>query len=275
MKEERIPRPLGFTYLAQQMHNTNNEEEKQEIKTKLQNKIIDIYVANGMMLNNKTISLPELATYLNMPLKKLLKRVNRGFQAIGNLFEDGGNKEFARVGIFRAFNWALEGKAIAEAQLRILMASQGDEYKPFISGEVNKAIANNTSAIKPLADLLKLMLDSQSQPNSLLNPVQNNTTNNNLFVTLDAATQMLNNSQNTLLTNPELLALAYQDITQNDEVPEVQAHKQHNLAQTGLRLPKKPEPNASLPKEDKLDRHDGRREASEGFDILDSDDFVV
>lgn len=275
MKQERIPRPLGFTYLAQTMHTTNNEEEKQRIKEKLINKTIDIYVSQGMMLNGKTISLQEMASYLDIPLRNLMKRVNRGFKVISDMFEGDGARENARVGIFRALNFALEGKASAEAQLAILMASQGDEYKPFISSEVNKAITNNVNAIKPLVDILKLMMDSQEKPNGTMAPTQNVTQNNNLFLTQDAAISLLNNQPNSVLTNPELLDQAYQNMALLG-VPEVIATKQDNLADTGLRIDglttSKPKPK---PEEPNTDRHEGRREASEGHIILDEDEFRV
>lgn len=267
-KDPRVPRPLGFTYQAIQYHNEPDTQKKKQIKKTLNDRIIDLYTNTGMQLNGRLVPIGELATYLDLPLHYVIKRINKGMEQIGNMLEGDNGRQLARVAIFNTLNWVQQGRVLAENQVHILSRSQGRKYKPFISGELNRAIANLTGTTKPALDLIKLLTD-----NPAANPIINNTDNsvqNNLYVTAEMATQLINNKQHSVLTDSTLLEAAYQAEKADEATPEVVAIHQ-DLRGIGLRHDGTQNKAIEATKEP----HEARRERDEAMEVLDPDDFKV
>jgi hypothetical protein len=112
----------------------------------------------------------------------------------------------------------------------MLMAAQQQSYQPFLTSEVNKAIANHTNAIKPLLDTIKLLTDKA--PTNPFAPSQSVSITNQ-YITAAEATKLLetNNHQSMLSdsnTIPQLLP------ADNNTWPVVDA-KYQDLSKIGVK----------------------------------------
>lgn len=228
----RFPRPLGTTSLSLQLQQENNQITKDNLLHRIRKLLIEQWASNGMMLNNRVYTVDEFSLFLNIPSITLIKLMNEELTKIGKFFEDKEGKQLARVSLFRSLFWALENQSIAKSQLHILMADQGQRYVPFLSAEVNKAIANSTNAIKPMLDILKLMMEKTSD-NPLL---PNTTTNNNLniYVSPDEANRMIQDKGLASLLEDEGHLEQKMAILSQASLPEVNATYQ-NLTNIGIK----------------------------------------
>lgn len=59
---ERMPRPTGVTILAQQMNKAKSKKLRKQRKEKLISHIVNIYTMSGFRINDRTLSIPQLAT---------------------------------------------------------------------------------------------------------------------------------------------------------------------------------------------------------------------
>ena len=119
-----------------------------------------------------------------------------------------------------SISWSLEDRSAVQQQLAIMLQSQGGQYKPFISGEVNRT--------------LKLLMDSNANMQSLfkglggslgnLIPLGNEgLSNNDKGVTIDEAVRLFKDQGHTPLqkdiAQQEQLYLEYHI----EDMPEVNA----------------------------------------------------
>jgi hypothetical protein len=117
---------------------------------------------------------------------------------------------------------ALEGTAKATNQANILMARQGNNYVPFLSGAVNQAIGNLTASQKPLFDLIKLLYETNGNAQNTTNPTQNN-----YYLTPDEAIKMAGNNTESLLNNNSLLEAKYAELKEHG-LPNIDARDEEN-----------------------------------------------
>jgi len=144
---------------------------------------------------------------LNENIQVVMRELARQIARVGNLF-DKGKGDIARAILFQAYFWALEGKAQSDTQLALLNRSQRGKYQPFISGEVNRAIANSQGAIKPLLEILKLFGGNTTiMPHSSTDEQSSlpTGTNGNAYLTIEAANKLVQQGAPLMLTQPEVL----------------------------------------------------------------------
>lgn len=212
-KGPRIPRPLGITYLAIQIQKEPNPQKQEELRNSLYARVIDQYVSNCCRLNNRSITIDQLATFLNLDTTRVLMLMNKSFTKIVDFFDRGEGKTMARAFFLQALKKSLEIQSQTESQVALLLASQGREYKPFLTSEVNRSITNLINSQRPVHDILKLFSE-QNNTSSLLNPVQN--TQNNIYITADEASKILEKQgTRSLLTDGDMLAQQGQILTQS------------------------------------------------------------
>jgi hypothetical protein len=126
----------------------------------------------------------------------------------------------------------LENQAISRQQVEILMASQGAEYKAFISREVNGSIANLNATQKTQIELLRLITDltkGSSGPSILINNLNNPTLNQN-HITADQAIQIVRDNSTSLIDDLS----GVQGFLQNEVLPNVDARTQ-DLTAIGIK----------------------------------------
>ena len=144
--KQRIPRIKGLT-LA----------DKSD-KAHIQRMILLHYINNNYTLNNDYYNVQQIADYLQIPVSSAMKEISRLMEVakrqIGNMFKtDNGDSA-----IFQAQNFIWEAIHNSRKQLSTLAYRQGDEYVPFLSKEVNQAVANFNTAVKTALDLTKIMV---------------------------------------------------------------------------------------------------------------------
>lgn len=225
----RIPRSLGMTYLSIQYNKETDNNKKEKIKEKIQSNMIDQYVANGMMLNGIQIPIEQMSSYLDMNTVGLMRAMNKSLDRVSNLLKGDDGANITRVTFLNALKKSLEISESCKSQTLLLKASQDGQYRPYISGEVNRSLLNEVSALKPTIDLLKLVMDKT--PTNTIIQISNNLEQNNQYITpLEAGKLIENNHLQSLLTNPELIA----EEEGLDGLPEVGA-KFQDLTKIGIR----------------------------------------
>lgn len=240
MKERRIPRPLGTTYQSIQLNQEKEETKKRTYLKQIQRRMIEQYVANGLRLNGQQIPIAQFASFLKLTTIELIKAMNEEMNKVSKFFDSDEGRQLARVAFLGAIFEAQETMAISKSQTQLLLASQGQEYVPFLSSSVNQAIANQITAQKPMLELIKLLLDGGSKETNILIQNTQNNQSNNQFITPDMAVKMLTeHSVKSLLPASNAIGQTYEDIEQEaanlgTELPEVRAQFQ-DLTKIGIR----------------------------------------
>lgn len=232
---KRVPRPMGTTYKAYTYHQEPNNNKKKELKRKLQQHIIDIYMNNGMRLNNKQTSIEELSQLIDEDTNTTMLRMNKTIGRIGKIMEreNGGLAGFARAIFSGLIFSAMENRALASNQAHMLIAKQGGKYVPFHTSETNKAIANLIGANKPLIDMLSMLTKAGGNAS---NPLDTGSTGDKIpteqkALTVESAVALLNQNTKSILMDNDALEAEYLEL---GTVPEVRAQFQ-NLASIGIK----------------------------------------
>lgn len=278
----RIPRPLGTTYTAILIRNNQDNETKQKQIERLRQITIDHWMASNMILNNRVYNIDEMALYLGITPELLMRTMNKQFEAMGKVLERQDLSQIARVIFSKSQKNCLEIEALARAQTNILLASQGGEYKPFISAEVNRSISNMISSTKPQQDLLRLILDS-GKGNPLSREASNNGGSSN-SIGKDEALQIIQENTQSLLLNDSALEAKYAEIRNDMEannllLPDVNARTQ-DLSKIGIKIkptqlttnPNGPTSSDNGPSESHINRANKAHHSV--IEDIDSDDFI-
>lgn len=202
----RLPRPLGSTIQSIHYRKQTNEELRTKLKEKLIANVIEQYTANMQTLNGRQLSIDDLALFLGISHLEVMRLMNKSLQRMNQFFENqAGEGTFARVLYLGLLKGAQEAQSEAQSQVAILKASQGGQYKAFVSGEVNRAITNLINSTKPTLDILKALQERQPNNIFLSNPAQNNTQNNIYITTTEASKMITEKAIPTLLTDGSML----------------------------------------------------------------------
>lgn len=232
----RVPRPLGFTYQAILLNNHKNQERTKEYNTllnQLKERTIELYTNNNMELNGKVLNITELSQYLNIKTEQTLRMMNKEIERISGFFDGKDGKRLARVNFLGCLKKGLEIQARVTQQTDILMAQQGAEYVPFLTGEVNRSLTNLINAQKPIQELLK-MLTEKNTTNIIINADGDSHTSGQHYISPEQALQMIDNIPS-LLGNKEAIELKE---TELGLLPDVNARNQ-DLSKIGVRIPAK------------------------------------
>lgn len=221
---KRIDRIRGTTMIAKRIRTLpiDSKERKREIES-LQRLILNEYIRDGFRMNGIRYSFDQMCLYLNMNMLTLMRLVNRGGKAML------GNTEEAWASMLSfSISEALADNNLAKDQVHTLLASQGGEYQPFISGTVNQAIQTKLQSTKGLLDIVKA-IKGPSAPTII-----NNNSNQQASllpgkaISTHEAMKMIEASKTTgLLNNPEAqqkLLAPYQE-----GLPEIVATRQQGF----------------------------------------------
>lgn len=227
-----MPRPLGLTQRIKQINMIQNQNRRKELLDRTKQEIVCQYIQQGNHINGKPVTINTLAHFLSIPNTELLRMMNREHQRLSGMFDStDANPNPARALLAMGLNWVLENLNISKSQLNMLMAAQQQSYQPFLTSEVNKAIANHTNALKPLLDSVKLLTD-KSQTNPFASQSVQIT---NQYITTAEATKLLESpNHNSMLSNPESIPQLLPANT--NEWPVVDA-KYQDLSKIGIKQP--------------------------------------
>lgn len=189
---ERMPRPTGVTILAQQMNKAKSKKLRKTRKEKLISHIVNIYTMSGFRLNDRTLSIPQLAHLLNTKVETI-QSCMLGTSHTLEAFKDPQRLQDTAAALANMSTlWAIQDRGTIQHQLEILLKSQGDKYAPFISGEISRILSTLLQSNKQVAEIFRTFYASGSTIN-----INNNLTQNNQaqFLTVEEAYKIVQTSQ--------------------------------------------------------------------------------
>jgi hypothetical protein len=209
---KRIPRPQGTTYLSIQYQKTNQNEDKD----RLYSHIINLYVINGFMINGRAMSIPQLSKSLSLPTEKVMEEISNLGTKMGSLASTENINNTVQMLVTLSTTWAIQDRGKVQEQLELLLKSQGNTYKPFVTGEVSKTLKVLLDSNKNIMEVYRTFFTSSNNTTNILNLIQPQQENEEEYLTTDTAIQLLqsnesNNNKGELLadnnTNSELKSL--------------------------------------------------------------------
>jgi len=134
----RVPRPIGSTELSTMYNNTlDNDHYTSLIKNVIFHYIRNNFSYNGIYMNIEQFS-RATKLEINLIQKHIAEYGKELYKGQGDMM--GKGIEMIRAIQSSVFFWGLEDRSLAMEQFNLLKASQQNSYKPFVSGEVNKAL---------------------------------------------------------------------------------------------------------------------------------------
>lgn len=189
---ERMPRPTGVTILAQQMNKAKSKKLRKTRKEKLISHIVNIYTMSGFRLNDRTLSIPQLAHLLNTKVETI-QSCMLGTSHTLEAFKDPQRLQDTAAALANMSTlWAIQDRGTIQHQLEILLKSQGDKYSPFISGEISRTLSTLLQSNKQVAEIFRTFYASGSTININNNLTQNNQSQS---LTVEEAYKIVQTSQ--------------------------------------------------------------------------------
>lgn len=188
---ERMPRPTGVTILAQQMNKAKSKKLRKTRKEKLISHIVNIYTMSGFRLNDRTLSIPQLAHLLNTKVETI-QSCMLGTSHTLEAFKDPQRLQDTAAALANMSTlWAIQDRGTIQHQLEILLKSQGDKYTPFLSGEISRTLSTLLQSNKQVAEIFRTFYASGSTIN-INNLTQNNQSQS---LTVEEAYKIVQTSQ--------------------------------------------------------------------------------
>ena len=262
MEQERQPRPMGLTELSLRYQQSPNTENKQLLIKHL----IKHWITNNFNLNNQHLSIDQLSYITNIDTHTIIQEINRQSKGLMDLTDKESLGNTVRALLSLSIRHALTDRGLIAQQLSILKASQGNGYKAFISGEVNKTLDLLMKSSQNILHTTKALMPSGGTSINIFNHTETTTQN---YIDGAQATQMIKASgQIPLKEDPERLQ-GLKAAYNLEGLPEVDARYQtgDHAQKEGLGLSHLTE----LPNGPKIG-HEDRRVEEIGID-LDEDDI--
>jgi hypothetical protein len=191
---ERMPRPTGVTILAQQMNKAKSKKLRKQRKEKLISHIVNIYTMSGFRINDRTLSIPQLATLLKTKVETIQSAM-LGTSHTLEAFKDPQKLSDTAAALANMSTlWAIQDRGTVQHQLEILMKSQGEKYMPFISGEISRLLSTLLQSNKQVAEIFRTFYQSGSTIN-INNQIQNNNQSQTQTLTVEEAYKIVQTSQ--------------------------------------------------------------------------------
>ena len=109
---------------------------------------------NNQVICGRTFNVLELSDFLKCDPDRI--RIHMRDQLLNTkLWDKDKQEELINALIGQQIAWALEDRMIVDGQVRLLQKSQGQQYTPFVTSEVNKAIGMKIQTTAQLGGILK------------------------------------------------------------------------------------------------------------------------
>lgn len=220
---KRIPRPFGATSLAAQYHITQDKNYLHQFNSLM---IQQWCLCSGNICGT-TYDIQSLANSLKVPVESI--RIHMRDQVLQSRVWDNEYQEELLKGLIgHMISWTLEDRMRINGQINLLTASQGGQYKPFISAELNKAMKMGLESSTAMQSLIA-RLTGGGQTTNIFNMFQQNNEQkiNNNFVTRDDVLEILAGEQKQLPKSEQALLLETRyDLS---SLPEVVATRQDGV----------------------------------------------
>lgn len=218
---------MGMTQALQEYHKTNDPEKLSFI----QSYFIQNWIMNNQFICGRLFSVMELSNFLKCDPDRI--RLHMRDQLLNTkLWDKDKQEDLINALIGQHITWALEDRMAVEGQVRLLQKSQGQQYTPFVSAEVNKAMGMKIQTTAQLGSILKSLQGGGSI--NIFNQ-QNNT--EVTYLTMEQAVQIVGEENAKMIgQGPDIQYLeAHYD---QSELPEVVATKQLGIdtSKEGLQI---------------------------------------
>lgn len=213
---QKFPRCEGLTLAMQEYHKSGNSEILKGIQTKL----IQLWIVSNGVLMGKFYTYIELASFLDVNPEVVRNQMKQSMLD-SKLFSPDSSAEIINSLIGQQITWILEDKMSIDHQVQILRKAQGDEYKPYVTSELNKALSLKNGISLSLTSLIKQL--TQKDSNIIIN---NN--NNVQQITVNEVLDIVQQENEKFLqeSNRDTELKYIEDKYHIDELPEVNATKQ-------------------------------------------------
>lgn len=268
---KRIPRPLGTTELSKQYNITKDNDHY----IQLERNIIFSYIRNNFSYCGTYMNTEQFAFIIKSKFETIQSYMIEYGKELSKGTKDllGEGNDLFRAIFSKAFFWGMENRSLVQNQLTILLQSQGNQYMPFISGEVNKTLKLMMDSSGEMQSLIRL-LGHQGSATSMPFSPSDNTAQQGLpqGPTVDDMVRLLKTENITPLKDNEQQQKALYAHYDIDNMPEVNALLQTNLdkSKEGLNIKSLTQLSDKQLEGLKANKHATRREEENDFD-MDSD----
>lgn len=235
----RIDRIPGLTMLIRRINTLQDIKIREKEIESMRRMVINHYIQGSFRLNGVSVPMDQLSVYLGMTLMQLVRLVNkRGKAAIGN-----ENDAYLSL-MSQVISLGLADRNLTEQQAMVVLASQGGEYKPFISMTANQAIQGQMNAMRNLMDLAKILKPANPNSTIINNTNQSATLIPGKHISTQEALKMMQDAGQTGLLNstekqtkllepyqeglPEVIATRQQGFSMRDEGAMPSKKKKHD-----------------------------------------------
>jgi hypothetical protein len=185
-----------MTQALHEYHKTSDPE----LLDKIQSFFIQYWVMNNGIICGKQLNLFELSQFLMCDQERI--RLHMRDQVLSTkLFDKDRQEEIINSLIGQQIVWAMEDRMAIDGQVRILQASQGNKYTPFVTSEVNRALGMKIQTTGTLTNILKSLQGGGSI--NIFN--QNNVNNQQNNLTLEEAVAIVCEENAKTLDKPKEL----------------------------------------------------------------------
>lgn len=178
-------------------------------------------------ISGTTYDIQSLANSLKVPVESI--RIHMRDQVLQSKVWDTEHQEELLKGLIgHMISWTLEDRMRINEQINLLTVSQGGQYKPFISSELNKAMKLGLESSTAMQSLIA-RLTGGGQTTNIFNMFQQNNEQNiqNNFVTRDDVLEIIAGEQKQLPKSEQALLLETRyDVS---SLPEVVATQQDGI----------------------------------------------
>lgn len=261
---KRIPRPMGLTELGRKFNITNNPEDK----INLRQHFIRSYIINNFRYNGRLMTMQEFCIMGQVTESEVMQSLLESNENTVQRWDEYGRTErgmsIIREISERAFKGILESQVAVGRQQELLLKSQGDGYKPWISSEVGKVLKLGMEQTQMLMAFAKSLQPQGNQGSSFIpySPYQEVPLGT---ITIDDVTQAFKDNNIIPLVESETKLNALKDKYNIESLPEVNALMQYDYdaSKEGLSLNNL----TKLPQDEELPKHINRRAKELNIDL--------
>lgn len=248
-KTTRIPRPKGLTEISENYYKQTNSppqktNEENHITTNnetlnpIEEHIIRHYINTGYRYCNQSMDIITFSNYTGIDENKIHQVIIGKTKDMGIGMDKEAVGDQVRGILFGILGGALSDRQTALYHQQLLLGSQGDSYKPFISGEVTKALKLSQEANAQVLNILKSIMPNkgpqilnQFNTQNIYPNGEDDSATSTPGLTVEQALAIIHQSESYVplledQSQKEALKLEY---LSDPEIPEVRAMHQHGM----------------------------------------------
>ena len=224
---KRIPRIKGLTSLGINYKINPSKSNKD----KLEYHVVQNWLMNGFQIFGNRLSITELESTFNIDKNKIYDTITTEGSSFAMLSKPSFLEALASEATLALFGDILALKPAITRQMELILKSQGDSYKPFVTSEVSKTIDLNLKYNDQVMKLITMLSPRASGQGMNINITnQQNQQNNQNYVTREDAVRIIQETttqdilinqgkkealflEHNLMDTPEVKALGAAELT--------------------------------------------------------------